>query len=199
MDVTKYSGESVLLPCSCTDLQAQGRKWFKDSVQGYVRIDLTKPADRIQVTNQDFPGNFSLLISDLTKEDEGWYRCHGKINNYRYFTLTVTGRTLLTRTFQTLYIIYHFTETDAVRMTNDFLKLQKYNSWDHRFFIIHVKEMQEIVCIMLYEKICKMHVCCIYMFRFIYVYNVRNYTWKGLDSYEANKHVKVILLISRSY
>ncbi|XP_031422951.1 uncharacterized protein LOC116220442 [Clupea harengus] len=90
MDVTKYSGESVLLPCSCTDLQAQGRKWFKDSVQGYVRIDLTKPADRIQVTNQDFPGNFSLLISDLTKEDEGWYRCHGKINNYRYFTLTVT-------------------------------------------------------------------------------------------------------------
>ena len=104
-----------------------------------MRIDLTKPADRIQVTNQDFPGNFSLLISDLTKEDEGWYRCHGKINNYRYFTLTVTGRTLLTRTFQTLYIIYHFTETDAVRMTNDFPKLQKYNSWDHRFFIIHVK------------------------------------------------------------
>ena len=190
MQVTKYSGESVLLPCSCTHLQAepQGVRWWK----GQRQIDLSTPADRIQMANQDSPGNLSLLISDLTKEDEGEYRCKGHSYSYRDFTLTVTGRTLLTRTFQTLYIIYHFTETDAVRMTNDFPKLQKYNSWccSIRFFIIHVKEMQEIVCIMLYEKICKMHVCCIYMFRFIYVYNVRNSkfltTWKGLDSYEAN-------------
>ena len=125
MKVTKYSGESVLLPCSCTDLQAQGVGWLKDNVQ----IDLTKPADRIQITNQDFPGNLSLLISDLTKEDEGWYRCYDDFHSYRHFTLTVTGRTLITKTFQTPDMIYHFTETDTVRMTNDFPKLQMYHSW----------------------------------------------------------------------
>ena len=113
MDVTKYSGESVLLPCSCTHLQAepQGVRWWK----GQRQIDLSTPADRIQMTNQDSPGNLSLLISDLTKEDEGNYRCEGHRTSYRDFTLTVTGRTLITKTFQTPDMIYHFTETDTDR------------------------------------------------------------------------------------
>ena len=137
MKVTKYSGESVLLPCSCTDLQAQGRKWFKDSVQGYVRIDLTKPADRIQMTNQDSPGNLSLLISDLTKEDEGNYRCRGHHNSYRDFRLTVTGRTL-----DTLYDLpfywYHFTGT-LLELFPQASEKQFMVLFYHRFFIIHVK------------------------------------------------------------
>ncbi|XP_031423116.1 uncharacterized protein LOC116220482 [Clupea harengus] len=93
LKVTKYSGESVLLPCSCTHLQAepQGVRWWK----GQRQIDPTKPADKIQMTNQDSPGNLSLLISDLTKEDEGQYRCEGHQYSYRDFTLTVTGCTLM--------------------------------------------------------------------------------------------------------
>ncbi|XP_031422952.1 uncharacterized protein LOC105909853 [Clupea harengus] len=93
MQVTKYSGESVLLPCSCPvpALQKQGTRWSKE----HVPIGPTKPADRIQMTNQDSPGNLSLLISDLTKEDEGNYRCRGHHNSYRDFRLTVTGCTLM--------------------------------------------------------------------------------------------------------
>ncbi|XP_076123984.1 uncharacterized protein LOC143103972 [Alosa pseudoharengus] len=45
--------------------------------------------------NQDFPGNLSLFISDLTKEDVGSYRCEGSTSSYRDITLRVKGCSLM--------------------------------------------------------------------------------------------------------
>uniref|UniRef100_A0A671NZI3 Immunoglobulin domain-containing protein n=1 Tax=Sinocyclocheilus anshuiensis TaxID=1608454 RepID=A0A671NZI3_9TELE len=55
--VTGYSGESVVLPCSCTELQAKPE---------HIQVKLFNP---------NTPGNLSLHISALTTEDQGHYQC----------------------------------------------------------------------------------------------------------------------------
>ncbi|KAG5274305.1 hypothetical protein AALO_G00134620 [Alosa alosa] len=94
--VTKYPGEYVLLPCSCANLQDEPHhlRWMKNTHQQIYPTKSHLP-DRIHMFNQESPGNLSLLISDLTKEDEGNYRCEGWTSSYRDITLTVKECSLM--------------------------------------------------------------------------------------------------------
>ncbi|KAL2091474.1 hypothetical protein ACEWY4_013737 [Coilia grayii] len=94
--VTKYSGEDVLLPCSCAELQTKpvNLRWVKSPGASHLEI-YPKTGEtfkgRIQISNKDSPGSLSLLISHLTKNDEGAYRCEGNgAHSYRDITLRVT-------------------------------------------------------------------------------------------------------------
>ncbi|XP_058248546.1 carcinoembryonic antigen-related cell adhesion molecule 1-like [Hemibagrus wyckioides] len=80
VDVTGNVGQSVLLPCSCSELQAKPHtftwSFYKGSYSEIFPKDQTnRYTDRVQLFNDHPPGNVSLLISHLTVEDGGWYRC----------------------------------------------------------------------------------------------------------------------------
>ncbi|XP_047674158.1 uncharacterized protein LOC113651831 isoform X10 [Tachysurus fulvidraco] len=85
VDVTGIVGQSVLLPCSCSELQAKPHtfRWSfykgSDVIKIFPKEQTNLYTDRVQVFNDHPPGNLSLLISQLTVEDGGWYRC--EINN----------------------------------------------------------------------------------------------------------------------
>ncbi|XP_036416397.1 polymeric immunoglobulin receptor-like, partial [Colossoma macropomum] len=87
VSVSRSSGESVLLSCTCTDLQDRPERvqWrtpnHEDLLQRY--------SGRVQTFNQNSTGNLSVLISDLTEEDGGTYSCWINQNQYRNFSLTV--------------------------------------------------------------------------------------------------------------
>ncbi|MCJ8749926.1 hypothetical protein PDJAM_G00193180, partial [Pangasius djambal] len=76
--VTGYVGQSVLLPCSCSELQAKPHtfRWifFKgsDRIKIFPKDQTNRYTDRVQLFNDHLPGNLSLLISHLTAEDGGW-------------------------------------------------------------------------------------------------------------------------------
>ncbi|KAK3506951.1 hypothetical protein QTP70_031709, partial [Hemibagrus guttatus] len=96
VDVTGDEGQSVLLPCSCSELQAKPHtfrwRFLKGSYLEIFPADQThRYTDRVQLINDRPLGNLSLLISHLTVEDGGWYRC--EINNYisKDIRLTVKG------------------------------------------------------------------------------------------------------------
>ncbi|KAK3521024.1 hypothetical protein QTP86_018669, partial [Hemibagrus guttatus] len=97
VDVTGNEGQSVLLPCSCSELQAKPHtfrwRFLRGSHPEIFPADQThRYTDRVQLINDRPPGNLSLLISHLTVEDGGWYRC--EINNYisKDIGLTVKGK-----------------------------------------------------------------------------------------------------------
>ncbi|XP_053499332.1 uncharacterized protein LOC128619281 [Ictalurus furcatus] len=83
--VTGYVGQSVLLPCSCSELQAKPHtfRWVyiegSDRIKIFPKDETNRYTDRVQIFNDHLPGNLSLLISHLAVEDGGWYRC--KIRN----------------------------------------------------------------------------------------------------------------------
>ncbi|KAF5900317.1 polymeric immunoglobulin receptor-like, partial [Clarias magur] len=91
--ITAYTGDSVLLPCSCTDLHTTSVTvtWEKQITNKYVEIspESEQYKDRFQLVNDHSSGNLSLLISHLTVEDEGDYRCSVKGDEHRDFRLTV--------------------------------------------------------------------------------------------------------------
>ncbi|KAK3522478.1 hypothetical protein QTP86_014289, partial [Hemibagrus guttatus] len=100
VDVTGDEGQSVLLPCSCSELQAKPHtftwRFLKGSYLEIFPADQThRYTDRVQLINDRPPGNLSLLISHLTVEDGGWYRC--EINNYisKDIRLTVKSKTFV--------------------------------------------------------------------------------------------------------
>ncbi|XP_060763207.1 junctional adhesion molecule-like [Neoarius graeffei] len=81
-EVTGFTGESVVLPCVCTDLQdkpksvqwnfitesgANNQKIYPEQTEYY--------RNRVKLVSKNSPGNLSLLISDLTEEDQGFYIC----------------------------------------------------------------------------------------------------------------------------
>ncbi|KAB5517118.1 hypothetical protein PHYPO_G00185740 [Pangasianodon hypophthalmus] len=95
--ITAYTGGSVLLPCSCTDLHTKPdtftwRKYTNDWVE--ISPESEQYKDRFQLVNDHSSGNLSLLISHLTEEDGGHYKCSLKESEYRDFRLTVKGCTL---------------------------------------------------------------------------------------------------------
>lgn len=95
-EITVYSGQSVLLTCSCTEPQAKPPSvtWTKLNQQPGI---LTKPSqdslyrDRVKMFNNNSPGNLSVLLSHVTEDDVGWYRC-GISHAYRDIKLTVKGK-----------------------------------------------------------------------------------------------------------
>ncbi|XP_067239068.1 polymeric immunoglobulin receptor-like [Chanodichthys erythropterus] len=80
-DVTGYAGESVVLPCSCTELQAKPEQiqWMYSVNNAYFEIypneKIESHKNRVKLLNQTTPGNLSLHISALTAEDTGVYYC----------------------------------------------------------------------------------------------------------------------------
>ncbi|XP_046729093.1 CMRF35-like molecule 8 isoform X1 [Silurus meridionalis] len=76
VNVTGFTGESVVLPCFCTDLQDDPKtiKWFS---YGEIYPEQTGHyKNRVKLVRKNPPGNLSLLISNLTEEDQGTYWCN---------------------------------------------------------------------------------------------------------------------------
>lgn len=96
--VTGFTGESVVLPCVCTDLQDKARslKWeFSKPGPGISHSEIYPEQtghhrNRVKLVSKTSPGDLSLLISDLTEEDQGRYRCSVQ-NDNRYLRLSVKG------------------------------------------------------------------------------------------------------------
>ncbi|XP_036437230.1 polymeric immunoglobulin receptor-like [Colossoma macropomum] len=95
---TAYTGGSVLLPCYCTDQQTKPEiftwKKYNTSTWEEISSDSGQYRNRVQLVNGHSPGNLSLLISHLTEEDEGGYKCDVKDIGHTYIHLTVEGCTL---------------------------------------------------------------------------------------------------------
>ncbi|XP_067230633.1 cell surface A33 antigen-like isoform X1 [Chanodichthys erythropterus] len=82
--ITAFSGESVLLPCTCTNTQdkpksfsweTKSRRASKDGIYIDIFSVFELYRNRITLLNQTSPGNVSLLLSDLTEDDQGSYVC----------------------------------------------------------------------------------------------------------------------------
>ncbi|KAI4878546.1 hypothetical protein NFI96_001500 [Prochilodus magdalenae] len=101
LTITAHRGGSVLLPCSCTELRAKPETFtwrrYNQNRKGYERISIESDRyrNRVQLVNDHSPGNLSLLISHLTGEDGGDYRCDGVKSGYTDIRLTVEGNTLI--------------------------------------------------------------------------------------------------------
>ncbi|XP_060763151.1 uncharacterized protein LOC132872385 isoform X2 [Neoarius graeffei] len=96
--VTGFTGESVVLPCVCTDLQDKPKsvqwKFRRGSGTNYQEIYPEQTGhhrNRVKLVSKNPSRNLSLLISDLTEEDQGDYRCSAQAD-YKYFRLSVKVR-----------------------------------------------------------------------------------------------------------
>ncbi|XP_058610939.1 uncharacterized protein LOC131526609 [Onychostoma macrolepis] len=93
--VTGYSGESVVLPCSCTELLAKPQQiqWMYLIENTYKEIYPNEQTEnyknRVKLLNPNTPGNLSLHISALTTEDQGHYQCFVSSQQVVGFILTV--------------------------------------------------------------------------------------------------------------
>lgn len=99
--VTGYSGESVVLPCSCTELLAKPEhiQWLYLRENQYKEIYPNKQIEnyknRVKMFNPNTPGNLSLHISALTTEDQGDYQCFVSSQQRVFVRLHVEGSFLL--------------------------------------------------------------------------------------------------------
>ncbi|XP_050994166.1 uncharacterized protein LOC127182697 [Labeo rohita] len=94
VEITGYTGGSVVLPCSCADPQStvttvtwqfeQGLRWIQVSED-------EKYSSRHVLFNEHSPTNLSLLISDLRINDQGYYKCLIEPNTFTYVDLKVKG------------------------------------------------------------------------------------------------------------
>lgn len=115
-EVTGHSGESVVLPCYCTELQAKPLQltWTYTSLKHrtqpeeiYPNEQSEKHRGRVKLLNESSPGNLSLRISDLNTEDQGEYHCSVLHQTHINITLTVQGNILLYRCcFVTILILF---------------------------------------------------------------------------------------------
>ncbi len=93
--VTGYSGESVVLRCSCTELLAKPQQiqWTYFIENRYREIypneQMENYKKRVKLLNPNTPGNLSLHISALTTEDQGIYQCLVSSQQVVAFRLTV--------------------------------------------------------------------------------------------------------------
>ncbi|XP_056337590.1 uncharacterized protein si:dkey-15j16.6 isoform X3 [Danio aesculapii] len=96
--VTGYTGESVVLPCSCTNLLSrpehiQWMYWTKnDYKEIYPKEEVESHKNRVKLLNQNTPGNLSLLISALTINHQGTYYCTALPQQHVYFRLNVKDK-----------------------------------------------------------------------------------------------------------
>ncbi|XP_053501206.1 uncharacterized protein LOC128620317 isoform X2 [Ictalurus furcatus] len=78
VDITGHKGGSVLLPCSCSDLDTKTQKftwWTYRTGPGTKVLNDEHYRGRLQLFNHISPANLSLLISDLREEDAVDYWC----------------------------------------------------------------------------------------------------------------------------
>ncbi|KAK2883466.1 hypothetical protein Q8A67_017103 [Cirrhinus molitorella] len=93
--VTGYSGESVVLPCSCTELLAKPEQiqWLYFTENNYKEIypneQIESHKNRVKLLNPNTPGNLSLQISALSTEDQGHYQCYVSSQQVVFFSLHV--------------------------------------------------------------------------------------------------------------
>ncbi|XP_041934403.1 V-set and immunoglobulin domain-containing protein 1-like [Alosa sapidissima] len=84
--ITRSPGESVLLSCSCTDLQIKPDEiqWsvvtsdeteYRELTGDLNPEEMKRFSGRVQTFSDSSPGNASLLLSNLTEEDHGEYMC----------------------------------------------------------------------------------------------------------------------------
>ncbi|KAI4888348.1 hypothetical protein NFI96_031430, partial [Prochilodus magdalenae] len=130
--ITAHTGGSVLLPCSCTDLQTKPEEfsWKKDNRNTQTREEISRESgqyrNRVQLFNDHSPGNLSLLISHLTEEDGGDYECAVK-GSYMVIRLTVKEPlpfvpfALVTVIFLHIIVavVYHTKRTKGTNYTAD--------------------------------------------------------------------------------
>lgn len=99
VEISRYSGESVFLSCSvkCSARHEPDSK-FRWKLPNYIEINHTINPTELRRLYQGrlhmfdiSSGNFSLLISNLTEEDEGLYSCWSNENQHKNFSLTVKG------------------------------------------------------------------------------------------------------------
>ena len=98
-EIKRSSGESALLPCSCSSLSTtpESVRWLSTSRSGlYTEISNTTGPyrGRVQMLNRHSPGNVSLLISDLSEKDQGTYICVVDTHSTKYVNLLVKGMQL---------------------------------------------------------------------------------------------------------
>ncbi|KAL7858940.1 hypothetical protein SRHO_G00140870 [Serrasalmus rhombeus] len=107
--ITKSVGDSVVLPCSCTNLQDVPQKvqWGylgRIIIGNYTAEQKVFPEDssqndryrnRVQRLSGNKPGDLSLIISHLTEQDEGTYLCGINGTYSRAINLYVRGCTVL--------------------------------------------------------------------------------------------------------
>ncbi|XP_058246969.1 polymeric immunoglobulin receptor-like [Hemibagrus wyckioides] len=78
VEITQHQGGSVLLPCSCSDLNTKPQTFTWMTFRTGSLTDVLNDEHyrgRLQLFNNISPGNLSLFISDLREEDQGDYRC----------------------------------------------------------------------------------------------------------------------------
>ncbi|XP_046729092.1 CMRF35-like molecule 8 isoform X2 [Silurus meridionalis] len=96
--VTGFIGESVVLPCVCTDLQNDPKRvtWEFNKNNHFQEIyskQTGNHSNRVKLVSKNPPGNLSLLISDLTEEDQGTYICSVQADSIRFsLSVKVGGR-----------------------------------------------------------------------------------------------------------
>ncbi|KAF5893057.1 junctional adhesion molecule-like isoform X1, partial [Clarias magur] len=91
-EITRHRGGSVLLPCSCSDLNTKPQKFtWETGRTGNLTEVLNDEhySGRLQLFNKTSPANLSLLISDLRVEDQGNYRCSTGPQEHRDISLYV--------------------------------------------------------------------------------------------------------------
>ncbi|KAF5892598.1 transcriptional protein SWT1-like isoform X1, partial [Clarias magur] len=100
-EITRRRGDSVLLPCSCSDLNTKPQKltWKTGRTGRLAEVFNDEHySGRLQLFNNISPGNLSLLISDLRVEDQGVYRCSTGPQEHRDIMLYVNGCELVKKT-----------------------------------------------------------------------------------------------------
>uniref|UniRef100_A0A8C2J897 Ig-like domain-containing protein n=1 Tax=Cyprinus carpio TaxID=7962 RepID=A0A8C2J897_CYPCA len=96
---TKYTGDSVLLSCSCEDpnTKPEDFRWTHVESSGTeVSSETPRYKDRVHTFHKTTPSNLSLLISNLTEDDQGTYRCTVNHKTSADTRLIVKGELLFT-------------------------------------------------------------------------------------------------------
>lgn len=108
--VTGHSGESVVLPCSCTELQAKPEQltWTFTPLNPGINPEEIYPHERserhtgrVKLLNETSPGNLSLQIVNLSEEDQGEYHCSVSSQRHVSIRLSVQGNFVLLLLFRT--------------------------------------------------------------------------------------------------
>ncbi|XP_051746909.1 uncharacterized protein LOC127510859 isoform X2 [Ctenopharyngodon idella] len=106
IEITAYTGGSVVLPCSCAHPQSTAKTFtwqFKHSRERWIQVlEDEKYSGRRVLFNQSSPQNLSLLISGLRMENQGVYKC--KTEQYTSIHLTVKGCDLVQNTEATIAV-----------------------------------------------------------------------------------------------